>query len=205
MVALPDWQLYYTEQHEEWVREEYDMPEYGKGEENVTWRCSRENCDALLATRTLAGPWHIWRNTGRAERVIALEKGEVQVQCPACGTLNEWQWAWSPKKETMPSYAVKRDANHGPIKRAAQSFGVFVIDLWQCAQFVPGLLDMLWVLPWTPTPAVLFIEVKDGHGKKLTPAEHKFINELRNAGALCYVLHSLEEAIKLLEGLRRGV
>lgn len=129
MVALPDWQLYYTEQDPEWIREEYEMP----------------------------------------------------------------------------SYAVKRDANHGPIKKAAQSFGVLVIDLWQCAQFVPGLLDMLWILPWTETPAVLFIEAKDGFDKKLTPAEQKFINELREAGALCYVLHSLEEAIKLLEGLRRGV
>jgi len=105
----------------------------------------------------------------------------------------------------MPSYAVKRDANHGPIKRAAQSFGVFIIDLWQCGQFVKGLPDMQWILPWTETPAVLFIEIKDGFDKKLTPAEHTFINELREAGALCYVLHSLEEAIKLLEGLRRGV
>ena len=128
MVALPDAFLYYTEQHPEWIREEYDMP----------------------------------------------------------------------------SYAVKIDANHGLIKRAAQSFGVFVIDLWQCAQFVKGLPDMQWILPWTSTPAVLFIEVKDGFDKKLTPAEHTFINELRNAGALCYVLHSLDEAIKLLKGMRRG-
>ena len=84
------------------------MPRYG-----VTWRCSRENCDALLATQTLSGAWHIWKN-GYADRVVILEKGEVQVACPACGLLNEWQWAWSPKEEAMPRRGGVDDAKGEP-------------------------------------------------------------------------------------------
>ena len=34
MAALPDFMLYPDEQHEEWVREEYEMPKYGKRDAN---------------------------------------------------------------------------------------------------------------------------------------------------------------------------
>ncbi len=70
-----------------------------EGANSATWRCARINCDALLATRTRAGPWHIWREPHHVARVIVLDKGEVKVACPCCELLNEWNWEWSPKEK----------------------------------------------------------------------------------------------------------
>ncbi len=128
MVALPDAFLYYTEQHEEWIREEYDMP----------------------------------------------------------------------------SYAVKRDANHGLIKKAAESFGVFVKDTYQFAQFDPGFPDQMWLIPWSPVHDVRMIEVKNGYGQKLTPAEKRWADEWEANGGIYVVIPTLDDAIAYLKAMRRG-
>lgn len=214
MVAKPDHLLdprYYPEQHDEWIREEFEMPVYGKGEENVTWRYSRENCDALLATRTLAGPWHIWRNMGHADRVIVLEKGEVSVQCPQCGLLNEWQWKWSPKEHEMPPKYGKRDSNHGAIKDAAQRMGATVIDTANAGQTCPGFPDMIWLVKgierapsggfWREACTVWFVEDKNGVHATLTPPEERMRELIEGAGGQYIVVRSVDDVEKLL---RRG-
>lgn len=110
---------------------------------------------------------------------------------------------WEREEYEMPSYARKIDANHMPIKRAAQSFGVFVKDTYQFAAYDPGFPDQMWLIPWSPTHDVRMIEIKNGD-EPLTPAEKAWAKEWRDNGGVYLVLHSLEEALRWLKAMRAG-
>ena len=66
-------------------------------------------------------------------------------------------------------YARRRDALQTRRDNLARHLGIYVVDLWQAAQFVPGLPDALWA---TLGHAVL-CEHKNGD-EPLTTDEAKF-------------------------------
>jgi len=66
-------------------------------------------------------------------------------------------------------YARRRDRLQSDRDDLARRLGIYVVDLWQAAQFVPGLPDALWA---TPGHACL-TEHKNDNGP-LTPDETKF-------------------------------
>ena len=92
----------------------------------------------------------------------------------------------------MPSYARKRDKNQTELDDAARRLGWTVIDTSQCAAYVPGWPDAVWL---NSDGVVLFVEYKGEH-ERLTDAEFAFYNALPRAD-LYVICRSVDDVLAI--------
>lgn len=95
---------------------------------------------------------------------------------------------------------AKVDANHLEIAQALRRLGCSVVSLAQIGRGVPDLLCGCY-------KKTLLLEIKDGNKpasqRKLTPQEEEFHASWR--GGHCFVIHSVDEAVQLVQKLNRNL
>lgn len=89
----------------------------------------------------------------------------------------------------MSKFARKVDTNHLEIKMALISAGY---PTWDCSSYGRGISDLLVM---SKSCKFVALEVKHGKGK-LTPDEVQFFTTF--AGAPCYVVRSIEDALEAM-------
>ncbi len=77
--------------------------------------------------------------------------------------------------------------------------GVFHWKVWQGLGSTPGVSDIIGLYKGIP----LFLEIKTNNGR-LSDKQKEFLRKVNDNGGLGVVLKSVDDAIKLFDGLSRG-